>query len=296
MDIFKSIQVFQKVAEAHSFTKAGESLNLVPSAISRQISELEKWLGVRLINRTTRSINLTDDGRKYLDKMAEISSQVEGLRTLGKDNAECVGQVKITAPMMIGQIVAPALLSTFKTAHPKVSISLTLMNRKVDIVEEGFDIAIRAGKLADASFYARKIGNIAFKTVAAKTYLESRPALKTPKDLLAHNCIVNTALANSKRWQYRVGAQDKVIKVSGDIESNESACILSFTKSGLGVAMLPEFYLEEALASGELVEVLSEFIPEPLPLNIVYPSNKLQNPTINALIDFLSTRFELEQN
>lgn len=292
MDIVKSIHVFQKVAEEHSFTKAGESLNLVPSAVSRQISELEKWLGVRLINRTTRSINLTDDGRKYLDKMAEITSQVEALKSLNRSQTECVGQVKITAPMMIGQMVAPALLSAFKAAHPKVSLSLTLMNRKVDLVEEGFDIAIRAGQLSDSSFYARKIGDIAFKTVATKKYLENSPVLQAPKDLLAHNCIVNTALSNSKRWLYNVGTQEKAIKVSGDIESNESACIFSFVKAGLGVAVLPEFYVKEALAAGELIEVLSEFSAQPLPLNIVYPSNKLQSPAINTLIDFLSTGFE----
>lgn len=292
MDIVKSIHVFQKVAEEHSFTKAGESLNLVPSAVSRQISELEKWLGVRLINRTTRSINLTDDGRKYLDKMAEITSQVEALKSLNRSQTECVGQVKITAPMMIGQMVAPALLSAFKAAHPKVSLSLTLMNRKVDLVEEGFDIAIRAGQLSDSSFYARKIGDIAFKTVATKKYLENSPVLQAPKDLLAHNCIVNTALSNSKRWLYNVGTQEKAIKVSGDIESNESACIFSFVKAGLGVAVLPEFYVKEALAAGELIEVLSEFRAQPLPLNIVYPSNKLQSPAINTLIDFLSTGFE----
>lgn len=292
MDIVKSIQVFQQVMEDQSFTRAAENLNLVPSAVSRQVGELEKWLGVRLVNRTTRSLHLTDDGRRYLEKMAEISSQIEALKALNEDKSQLSGKVKITAPMMVGQIIVPDLLSEFKARHPDISLSLTLMNRKADLIEEGFDVAIRAGNLSDSSFFARKIGDIAFKTVASRVYLKNSPPLNEPRDLCEHNCIINAALSNSKRWSYKVNHKIKAIKVSGDIESNESACILSFVRAGLGLAVLPEIYVREDLASGRLIEVLSDFASEPLPLNVIYPSNRLQSPTIRALIDYLVTSFE----
>jgi len=292
MDIIKSIQVFQQVVKDQSFTRAAESLNLVPSAVSRQVSELEKWLGVRLVNRTTRSLHLTDDGRRYLEKMMEISSQIEILRTLSEDECHLSGKVKITTPMMIGQFIVPELLADFKSRHPHVSLSLTLMNRKVDLIEEGFDVAIRAGHLSDSSFFARKIGAIAFKTVASSDYLKSSPQLNEPKDVRAHNCIINTALSNPKRWSYKIDNKIRNIKITGSIESNESACILSFAKAGLGLAMLPEIYVQEELASGSLVEVLGDFASEPLPINIIYPSNRLQSRTIRSLIDYLEANFK----
>lgn len=292
MNILKSIQIFQQVVEDKSFTRAADNMNLVPSAVSRQISELENWLGVRLINRTTRSLHLTDDGQRYLEKMNAITRQVDDLKASKENQYKLSGRVKITTPMMLGQRVVPDMLSAFKAQYPDVKLSLSLMNRKVDLIEEGYDIAIRAGNLSDSSFYARKIGHTAFKTVASRDYLQSRPPLNEPSDLSQHNCIVNTAISSSKRWQYQVNGVSKYIKVDGDIEVNESACILAFAKAGLGVAMLPALYVEDDIQSGQLIEVLSEFALDPLPINILFPSNKLQSLTVRTLVDYLTLNFK----
>lgn len=293
MDIVKSIQIFQQVAEDQSFTKAAESLGLVPSAVSRQISELENWLGVRLINRTTRSLHLTDDGHKYLERMATIISQVASLKALTiEEQSNLSGRVRLTTPMMLGKQIVSDLLAEFKREHPDVKFDLSLMSRKVDLIEDDYDLAIRAGNLSDSSFIARRIGDVSFKTVASANYLKNSPSLKAPKDLSEHNCIINSTLSNSKRWSYKVEKITKTIKVTGDIESNESACILSFAKAGFGVAVLPSAYVQEDLATGHLIEVLSDFANNPLPLNVIYPSNKLLNPTVRALIDFLVVKFK----
>ncbi|MEI8618006.1 LysR family transcriptional regulator [Pseudoalteromonas sp. B193] len=169
MDLLKSIQVFEQVAQQQSFSRAAESLNLVPSAVSRQINELEKWLDIRLINRTTRSLSLTEDGKAYLLKLSDIRSQVTELRRSKTQQQQIKGLIKITAPIMIGQYMLPVALAEFKELHQDVDLAISLMNRKVELVEEGFDLAIRVGHLNDSTMVARNIGNMRFKTVASST-------------------------------------------------------------------------------------------------------------------------------
>ncbi|GGP58342.1 hypothetical protein GCM10009347_25960 [Shewanella algicola] len=181
MDLLKSIQVFQQVAKHQSFSRAADELNLVPSAVSRQISELEKWLDIRLINRTTRTLNLTDDGHAYLAKMASIMTQVEDLKSTAQQSQHLTGSIKLTAPMMMGQYVLPNALAEFKRQHPHIQLSLSLVNRKVDLIEEGFDLALRVGHLADSSMIARSIGQMQFKTVASSGYLALRGIPNHPK-------------------------------------------------------------------------------------------------------------------
>lgn len=287
MDLIKSIQIFETVAQEQSFSRAAEKLNLVPSAVSRQVSELEKWLNVRLINRTTRSFHLTDEGRRCLQKMTHISELIAELRTADKGSNTLSGRIKITTPVMLGQLDVSRFLSQFKEAHPDVSISLTLMNRKVDLVEEGYDIAIRAGHLTDSNLYARQVGETAFKTVVSPSYLKKAPPLAHPKDLHQHDCIINSAIANPRRWSYSVNGTNKIYKINGSIEINDSTCILGFVKAGQGVGRLPDNYIKRALQAGEVIEVLSDFRPAPLPIHILYPSNRLMSGTVRALVEYL---------
>lgn len=292
MDIVKSIQIFQQVAKEQSFTRAAEQLNLVPSAVSRQVNELEKWLGIRLINRTTRSLHLTKEGRDYLERMSLILEQVEGLQQSQQNPQSLSGTVRISAPMMIGQHILPAILADFKVHHPEVQLSLSLMNRKVDLIEEDYDLAIRAGHLADSNLIAREIGQIAFKTVATEGYLKSHPPLQRPKDLANHNCLINTALTTPKRWRYKIDDKHKMLKVNGDVETNESLCLLTFAKAGHGIALLPELYIEQDIANGQLTELLADFVPEPLPVHILYASKRFINPALKALIQHISEHFD----
>ncbi|REG82144.1 LysR family transcriptional regulator [Marinomonas pollencensis] len=291
MDILKSIQTFQQVVEDKSFSKAAEQLNLVPSAVSRQITELESWLGVRLINRTTRSLHLTDEGRTYLSKMTAISRQVNDLKELNSVDERLTGHVKISAPIMLGQQHVPQIISSFNKQHPDVKISLVLMNRMVDIIEEGFDMAIRGGKLSDSNFHARMLGEVSFKTVASEAYLKRSAILDTPSALSEHNCLVNMATATPRRWTYKVNGKQKSFKIKGSLEANDSLCILALAREGMGVAMLPEQYVKMDLATNNLTEVLSEFATEPLPVSIIYPSSKLMSKTSRALIDYFVSAF-----
>lgn len=291
MDVLKSIHVFQQVVDAKSFTGAADRLNLVPSAVSRQINELESWLGVRLINRTTRSLHLTDQGRNYLAKMAAITSHVNDLKSSHEEINHLVGKVNISSPVMLGQNVIPHILSAFKVEHPDVEVSLTLLSRKVDLVEEGYDLAIRVGNLADSNFHAKQIGLELFKTVASQSYLDNSAPINTPRDLRQHNCLINTASSTPRRWLYQIDGSNKVVKIDGSMEANDAFCIRSFARAGLGVALLPERYINDELESGDLVEVLGDFSSAPLPINIIYPSNRLMSVTQRVLIDFLARSF-----
>lgn len=287
MDLLKSIQVFEQVAQQQSFSRAAESLNLVPSAVSRQINELEKWLDIRLINRTTRSLSLTEDGKAYLLKLSDIRAQVTELRRSKTQLQQIKGLIKITAPIMIGQYMLPVALAEFKELHQDVDLAISLMNRKVELVEEGFDLAIRVGHLNDSTMVARNIGNMHFKTVASPHYINTHGMPSTPKDLKNHQCLINTAVTNAKRWSYLINGKSTVIKVAGSLEVNDSQSLKAFAIANQGIAQLPSFYVDAAIQSGELIEILSDYVPSPLPVNLLYPSQRLLSPTVRALVDYL---------
>lgn len=287
MDLLKSIQVFEQVAQQQSFSRAAESLNLVPSAVSRQINELEKWLDIRLINRTTRSLSLTEDGKAYLLKLSDIRAQVTELRRSKTQLQQIKGLIKITAPIMIGQYMLPVALAEFKELHQDVDLAISLMNRKVELVEEGFDLAIRVGHLNDSTMVARNIGNMRFKTVASPHYINTHGMPSTPKDLKNHQCLINTAVTNAKRWSYLIDGKSTVIKVAGSLEVNDSQSLKAFAIANQGIAQLPSFYVDAAIQSGELIEILSDYVPSPLPVNLLYPSQRLLSPTVRALVDYL---------
>ena len=287
MDLLKSIQVFEQVAQQQSFSRAAESLNLVPSAVSRQINELEKWLDIRLINRTTRSLSLTEDGKAYLLKLSDIRAQVTELRRSKTQQQQIKGLIKITAPIMIGQYMLPVALAEFKELHQDVDLAISLMNRKVELVEEGFDLAIRVGHLNDSTMIARNIGNMRFKTVASPHYINTHGMPSTPKDLKNHRCLINTAVTNAKRWSYLIDGKSTVIKVAGSLEVNDSQSLKAFAIANQGIAQLPSFYVDAAIQSGELIEILSDYVPSPLPVNLLYPSQRLLSPTVRALVDYL---------
>jgi len=154
-------------------------------------------------------------------------------------------------------------------------------------VEEGFDLAIRVGHLNDSTMVARNIGNMRFKTVASPHYINTHGMPSTPKDLKNHRCLINTAVTNAKRWSYLIDGKSTVIKVAGSLEVNDSQSLKAFAIANQGIAQLPSFYVDAAIQSGELIEILSDYVPSPLPVNLLYPSQRLLSPTVRALVDYL---------
>jgi LysR family transcriptional regulator for bpeEF and oprC len=287
MDLLKSIEIFQEVCKQMSFSQAANQLNLVPSAVSRQVSELEKHLGVRLLQRTTRSIGLTEDGRRYLPKMDAISQGVRELKGQTDEDQNHEENIRITAPPIFGPQFLADALNSYMQQHPYVSVSTTMVNREINLIEEGYDLALRVGELEDSNMVARVVGKFSLSIVASPKYLEIHGAPKHPKDLVARNCIINTLSKSPHRWGFREGGRKFSVKVDGRCAANDDMLLQSFACSGLGIAFLPTYVTCDEVDKGCLILLLEEFIPDPLPIAVVYPSRHLLSRAKRNLIGHL---------
>ncbi|MGF1828612.1 LysR family transcriptional regulator [Photobacterium angustum] len=292
MDLLKSIETFQLVVEHKSFSGAAHAMNLVPSAVSRQVSELEKWLGVRLLQRTTRSIGLTTEGRAYLAKMALISQNVEELKGVTPATATLKGELRITAPLILGKYILPPILSLFRKQHPEVKLSLFLTNRNVNLIEEGYDLALRVGELVDSELIARSLGEYKIKTVATPNYIQRNGEVLIPQDLKQHTCLINSARQTPRRWTYQMNDKVIQIKVNGEIESNDSDVLREFCLQDQGILQLPDFQTKHLVKKGKLIELLSQYSPPPQQISLLFTRNRLMGPAQRTLIDFLVSQFD----
>ena len=287
MDLLKSIEIFREVCKQMSFSQAAERLNLVPSAVSRQISELEKYLGVRLLQRTTRSISLTDDGRRYLKKMNVISQSVHDLDSLNSDDDDIEDHIRLTAPPILGPSFLNGVIDSYLQQYPDVSLSTTLVNREINLVEEGYDLALRVGTLDDSNLVARVVGQFSLSVVASPAYLDAHDEPKHPKEIINHDCLINTLTQSPRRWGFQDGRRHFSVKVNGRYEANADSMLQSMACSGLGIAYLPSIVVHDSIVKDELVSILKEFIPDPLPVSIVYPSRQFLSTAKRKLIDHL---------
>lgn len=293
MDLLKSIEVFREVCKQMSFSQAANQLNLVPSAVSRQISELEKYLGVRLLQRTTRSISLTEIGRRYLQKMDAISQGVRELKGKTAEDQSSEEHIRLTAPPIFGpEFLGDALISYMQQYH-YVTISTTMVNREINLIEEGYDLALRVGELEDSNMVARVVGKFSLSVVLSPDYVENYREPKHPKDLVNHNCIINTLTKSPRRWVFREGGRKFSVKVDGRCVANDDMMLQSYACSGLGIAFLPTYVTSDQVRKGNLILILEEFIPEPLPISVVYPSRHLLSTAKQKLIGHLIENAEL---
>lgn len=289
MDKLRAMQVFREVVKCGSFSAAGESLNLVNSAVSRQVSELERLLETKLLYRTTRALSLTHDGRVYLEKIDEILEGVSELEQLAEDSHQTVrGSLKITAPTFLGRHVLEPLLLGFLISYPQVKVSLLLVDRFINLVEEGFDLAIRVGELPDSSLFARKMGDTRLKCVASPEYIKKSGIPKTPNELRGHNCLFDSIMSH-KKWAFKDGHNEYNIEISGNMAVNNGEMVCQMAINSVGIAYLPDFFVNQALDEGKVVELLSEYSIEPYPISMLYPQNRHKSLALNTLMDYISS-------
>jgi DNA-binding transcriptional LysR family regulator len=293
MDRLAAIQVFAQVVESGSFAKAAERLGLSTSATSRHVAELETHLQTRLLNRTTRRVSLTESGRAFHERAVQLLADLdEAEQEAASAAVEPRGVIRLTTAVNFGaRHVAPAI-AAFLARHREVKFDVSLSDRVVDLVEEGFDLAIRIGTAGPHNVVARKLGETRIVPCASPDYLKARGTPRAPEDLEAHNCFTYEYALARNVWPFRLpGGGERPLRVSGNLHSNNSDLLAEAAARGAGIVIAPAFVVGPEIRAGRLLPLLQEFAPPPLPIYAVYPSRKHLSAKVRRFVDFLVEHF-----
>jgi DNA-binding transcriptional LysR family regulator len=285
MDL-NEILVFAKVAETGSFSAAARKLDMPKSTVSRKIADLEQRLGARLIQRTTRRLSLTDAGRAYFEHGARIVAELEEAdRAVGNLQDGPRGKLRVTAPLNFGFL--GAIAAAYLARYPEVELELVCTDRVVNLVEEGFDVAIRARALGDSSLIARSLGQVGTLMVADPGYIERRGRPREPKELAKHDCVVFGAGGDRGKWKLRRKTSSVEITVTPRLVVNDFETVHEAVVAGLGIGLIPDFRCAGDLRDRRLERVLPEWSVADTPIHAVYPSTRHLSPKIRAFVEHL---------
>ncbi|WP_432697553.1 LysR family transcriptional regulator [Marinobacterium sp. YM272] len=288
MDRIDAMRAFVTVAGEGSFTRAAERLEMSPQLVSKYVSQLEQHLGTRLLNRTTRRVHLTEAGTRYWQGAQQILDEIDDMENqLGDMHESAQGRLRVSAPVSFAARHVAPLLSEFQKHNPGVSIDLQLNDRKVDIVEEGFDVALRIGHLRSSSLIAKRIAPVRLVTVASPAYLKEHGVPTTLEELSEHrylrySYVENDATLPMHRWLREKGNSPK-----GEIACNNGDVLVQAAIEGAGIAVQPTFIAGPAIKVGKLQVLLKEYEPEPMGLYAVYAHRQLMASKVRHFIDFL---------
>ena len=293
MDQVAAMRSFRKVLELGSFSAAARQLGLSKAAVSKQVSELEAYLGATLIHRTTRRLHPTDAGQAYFESAVALLDELESADAAVRHlQSEPAGTLRVSVPSAFGQICLSAMLAELGRRHPKLTVSVEATDRLVDLVEEGFDAAIRIrATLPDSTLIAKRIRQIPIHCVAAPSYLKAHGVPQKPEELTRHNCFIYTLSSRPFEWSFKTSSGVRQVKVKGTIHANHGHLLLEPLRDGEGIAMLPEFLLSQDLEKGSIVPILTKFPVDPLTLFVVYPPSRHSSPKIRALVDIVGEWF-----
>lgn len=287
MSHWEGVSEFVAVVDSCSFTAAAKKMKTSVAQISRRVSALEERLAIKLLVRTTRKVSVTEAGQLYYMHCRNL---VEGLETaelaVTQMQATPKGLLKITAPVAYGESHIAPLLNDFLEIYPQVDLDLNFTNLKVDLIESGMDVAIRMGRLADSSLIAKRLSSRQPYVCAAPSYLEKYGMPHTLSELNRHNCLVGS----TEQWRFLDNNKTKSFKVFGRIHCNSGFALLNAAIRGLGLVQLPDYYVKNALESGDLIEVLSDYRDEREGIWALYPHNRNLSPKVRLLIDFLAEK------
>lgn len=292
MDRLTSMEVFVRVVECGSFAGAAAAMNLSRGMVSKHVLALEERLSVRLLNRTTRTLNLTEAGAGYFERCRQIVQDAEEAdRAASQLQREPRGDLRINAPMTFGSMHLAPALPDFLCQYPDMSVDLVLNDRVIDLVDEGFDVAIRIARMPDSSLIARKIAPCRMVLCAAPSYLSQFGTPTTAQDLTGHRCLLYSLSASPREWTLSGPDGPVTIRVNGPLRANNGQALMDAAVNGLGILMLPTFIAGDHLADGSLTPILTDFTPQPLTINAVYPHNRHLSAKVRAFVDFMVERF-----
>jgi DNA-binding transcriptional LysR family regulator len=291
MDRFQELRTFIAVTDAGGFARAATQLGSSPPAVTRLIAALEARLGVQLFNRTTRSVHLTDAGLRFAERARAVLSDLDAAEkeAIGESTVPS-GHLTLTASVTMGRSLLPSIINEFLGAHPRVTAKLLLLDRLVNLVEEGIDVALRVGRLPDSSLTSTKIGDVQRILVASPDYLAKRGVPREPNDLKLHSIIAFTGLMPDREWRYGDGRLAGRVSLQPRLEINDALSAIASAEMGEGVTIALSYMVSEKVAGGRLVEVLPDYAPQPVPVQLVYPESRRVAPKVRAFINFSAPR------
>jgi DNA-binding transcriptional LysR family regulator len=279
------VSEFVYVAEHESFTLASKKMAISTAQVSRQISALEQRLNVKLFYRTTRKVSLTEEGRIFYQHCRSVLDGLEAAeRAIANLQTKPQGKVKLTAPVTYGEQQILPLVNDFMQQYSDVEVSAYLSNQQVDLVEEGYDLAIRLGKLGDSSMMAKKLGSRTNHVCASPEYLDKHGIPHSLSELIKHSCL----LGSLDYWRFREGGKEKNIRVTGRLRYNSGFSLVDAALKGLGIVQLPDYYVQQHLQNGDLVTLLDNYREPEEGIWAVYPQNRHLSPKIRLLVDYLA--------
>jgi DNA-binding transcriptional LysR family regulator len=286
------MQIFVEVAKSAGFSAAANKIGLSRAQVSKSVMQLEKHLGTRLFNRTTRRISLTEIGTIYLDRCIAILQDIDETEAIASEQTQQPrGRLTLSAPTSFGVLQLQQAIPAFLRQHPEVQISLNLADRFIDVVDEGFDVVIRIAELEDSSLIARRLAPCRRVLCAAPAYLEEHGTPRVPQDLAVHHCLVYSNELTPDTWRLQGPAGLESVKVSGPLCADNGDILRAAAVDGLGLTLLPTFIVGADLKSGRLRQVLDDYCPPPISIHAVFPSRRYLSAKVRSFIDFMATYF-----
>jgi DNA-binding transcriptional LysR family regulator len=291
MDRTDGIAVFVEVADHGSFAKAARRLGRSPAAVTRAVAELESRLGVRLLTRTTRAVSTTEAGQRFLGGAKRVLADLEEIeRAAAGEGTAPRGELRLTAPILFGRLHVLPIVTEFLDRFPDVRVALTLIDRPVDLVEEGLDVAVRIGTLAESSAVATRVGAVRRIVVASPDYLARRAMPQAPADLQAHAMVAFSGIAGVEHWVFREAAGDASVAIRPRLVVTTAEAAIDAAKAGFGITPVLSYQAAEDVARGSLLRVLPAYEGDEVPIHLVYPGGRHPPPKLRAFLDFTMPR------
>ena len=291
MDKLQAMAGFVRIVEKGSLTAAAADLGTSLPSMVRTLAALERELGARLLNRTTRRLHLTDEGRQYLEHCRLILGQVrEAEAALTSRRLKPQGRLAVTASEMFGRRHVAPVVNEFVRTYPEVTAELLFVNRVVSLIEEGVDVAVRIGHLVDSSLVAVRVGDVRRVVCASPAYLRRHGAPRRPADLRNHRCIRFTGLSPRNEWPFRVESRNTAVPIDGVITCNQADAAVDACAHGLGLGSFLSYMIAPLRRAGQLRYTLEDFETEPLPVHVVYPHSRLLSANVRAFVDLCVQR------
>lgn len=295
MDRFQSLQVFVKVAECGGFAAAARDLGMSPPAVTRAVAALEERINTRLLIRTTRSVRLTESGERFLQDSRRILMELEEAEEAAVgSHAAPRGELRVTAPVLFGRHYVTPIIGDFLDRYPLVNCQALFVDRIVNLMDEGLDVAIRIGNLPDSSLIAIRAGSVRLVLFAAPAYLKEHGLPRHPEDLSDHRLIKSLAINTSMEWSFHENGKPLSIHIQPRLRMNTNDAVIELVARGWGISRLLSYQIAPQLAEGRVQTILTEFEPSPIPIHVVHQEGRMVSSKVRAFVDFMVDRLRAD--